>query len=900
MLDEVGGWRAADTTLWREHVHAATMVGRLAAARAAVDLGYGIEPDDGPSGRLEQWGIAGIPDEVLAVHSKRAAEIDAECARRGESSYRARGVAARTTRSAKEHASEADLVGGWRAELSEAGWPVERIAASVAAAGRDRRPVERLTMKSVRQMVADVLGEDGELARRKVFSRRHVIVAMAPRLFGQDPAVLDPLAARVLADPEAVPLVGVAGDRERVYSVASVLAREAAIAERLDRQLARTDGPTVSAAVVDAAVGVAEASLGASLSTEQRAAAVGICTSGRGAELVVGVAGAGKTTMLAVVSAAFEQTGHRVVGTATSGQAARTLGTEASIDQSRTLASLVWRLDHHRLTLDDRSVVVLDEAGMTDDVGLARLSAYVEAAGAKLIVVGDHRQLGAIGPGGALAALVSRHPGAVHQLVENRRQVDADERRALAKLRDGEVSQAVAWYADHGRVHAIADRDQALHAAVDSWAVDVTVGRRTGLYAWRRGNVAELNRRAREWMETDGRLSGPEICCPGGSVYRAGDWVVALATVAAMVTSQAGTVDSVDPEAGSLVVRTDDGRPVTLDVEEAGADCLGYGYATTVHRAEGATVDTAHLFADGGGRELAYVGMSRARRAAHAWVVADDLGQATEDLRRDWSTTRTPIWAIDTGQPAPTPTAREQAIGDGPDPRVTVVALAHARAALNAKAVGGVTPDDLAPALSDAREALRHLEQARADLDTGSGIYRCTEAGKAVVDVAHARGRLAEAQGTAKYASRWRDRHAASRDTSRWAALETDASRRWQDHVAPEAERLDYRIAEHQVAVEALAARHDRRQAARVGLAHDALGIRRDAARTAAGLDRYRDRLDGVRRKPAACSFGPGPLRTPDSYQPADDQADSGHPPTEKRTGPGMGRKSSPDPHRPE
>lgn len=190
---------------------------------------------------------------------------------------------------------------------------MERIAASVAEVAWARRPLERVTLTSVRQMVAEVLGDDGDLAGRKVFARRNVVVALAPRLFGQDPAVLDPMVARVFADPEAVPLVGVAGARERVYSLASVIARETAIAGSLGRQLARSDAPTVPLAAVEAAVAVAEANLGASLSAEQRAAAVGMCTSARGAELVVGVAGAGKTTMLAVVAAAFEQTGHLVV-----------------------------------------------------------------------------------------------------------------------------------------------------------------------------------------------------------------------------------------------------------------------------------------------------------------------------------------------------------------------------------------------------------------------------------------------------------------------------------------------------------------------------------------------------------------------------------------------------------
>jgi hypothetical protein len=124
MKDGHGGWKAADTALWREHLRAATMVGR-AAARVAVELGYRIEADPGPSGRLGHWRIAGVPGEVMELHSKRAAQIEAECQRRGEASYRARGVAARTTRRAKGHGAEDELVSRWRAELDEAGRPVE-------------------------------------------------------------------------------------------------------------------------------------------------------------------------------------------------------------------------------------------------------------------------------------------------------------------------------------------------------------------------------------------------------------------------------------------------------------------------------------------------------------------------------------------------------------------------------------------------------------------------------------------------------------------------------------------------------------------------------------------------------------------------------------------------------
>ena len=399
MKDEQGGWKAADTALWREHLHAATMVGRVAAARVAVELGYGIEADPGPSGRLGHWRIAGVPAEVMELHSKRAAQIEAECQRRGETSYRARSMAARTTRRAKGHEAEGELVGRWRAELAEAGWPVERLAASVDAARQARQvsshsapgvpapwsqtcSVPRVTWPGARSSPAGTWS----------WPWPRTSSASTPRCSsawwtGPWPT------------PRSFPWSAWPGRGKRADSLASVLARENAIAGSLARQLGRTDGPVASPEAIDSAIAGAEESLGARLSDEQRSAVVGICTSGRGAELTVGVAGAGKTTMLWAVAEAFERSGHQVLGTATSGQAARNLGTEAGISESRTLASLIWRLDHGQISLNENTVVVLDEVGMTDDVDLVRLTAYVESAGAKLVLTGDHHQLGPSAPG---------------------------------------------------------------------------------------------------------------------------------------------------------------------------------------------------------------------------------------------------------------------------------------------------------------------------------------------------------------------------------------------------------------------------------------------------------------------------------------------------------------------
>jgi len=249
--------------------------------------------------------------------------------------------------------------------------------------------------------------------------------------------------SRTLADPETVPLLGVPGVSERAYTTAITVAREESIARNVESQLERTGAPAVVAEVAQQALARAEQSLGRCLTAGQRAAVGEILTSGRGIELVVGVAGAGKTTALAAARDAFEAAGYEVVGTSTSGQAARTLGREAGIEPSRTLASLNWRIAHNSLQLSPRHVAVLDEAAMTDD---AALLAFLEAAretGTKVVAVGDHRQLGSVAPGGGFEALVNRFGAAVHVLRENVRQVDPGERATLDNLRSGDVEAAV-------------------------------------------------------------------------------------------------------------------------------------------------------------------------------------------------------------------------------------------------------------------------------------------------------------------------------------------------------------------------------------------------------------------------------------------------------------------------
>ena len=479
-------------------------------------------------------------------------------------------------------------------------------------------------------------------------------------------------------------------------------------------------------------------------------------TCGAGLDLVVGVAGSGKTTLLAAVRAGFETAGYQVLGVATSGQAARGLADGAGIVESRTVASLRWRLDHDQVTLTDGHVIILDEAGMTDDADLGAILAAAQHAGAKLIVAGDDRQLGTVGPGGGLAALLTRHPQRVARLDENVRQHDPNERTALAELRAGSVEHAVNWYANHGRIRSGADGDETIGWMVAAWADDIVACRDSLLLAWQRIDVAELNQRARAAYGELGYLSGPEIEAPGGGCYAAGDRIVTLqpGPHGAWVTFERATVTAFHPRDGSIDALTGDGRHLHLDRDATSGDRLAHAYAVTAHRAQGATVDTAHVLDDGGGRELAYVAMSRARMASHVYTTAANPAEAAERVAYSWEAERRPTWATDQGQPTPAETPQPE-----PD------ALQQVGAAL---------------------EERGRYEYDLQQLRQGTGHWADTPAGRAALNLTHAKANYRRAvRHASDQALRRRERRAADGDLAAARQALEAARADWEPTASP-------------------------------------------------------------------------------------------------------------------
>jgi ATP-dependent exoDNAse (exonuclease V) alpha subunit len=224
---------------------------------------------------------------------------------------------------------------------------------------------------------------------------------------------------------------------------------------------------------------------------------------GDGVAVVIGQAGTGKTFALDAAREAWEGSGYRVVGAALARRAAIELEDGAEIESGSIAALLEELRKRPSRVLPRRSVLVVDEAGMVPTRALAELVDHVERAGAKLVLVGDDRQLPEIGAGGTFGGLARRLPAI--ELRENRRQSAVWEREALVLLRDGDADGAVRRYAERGRIVSGQDDEAVRGRLVEDWwkagDPDDAV-----MIAHRQRDVADLNGRAHALMRAAGTL----------------------------------------------------------------------------------------------------------------------------------------------------------------------------------------------------------------------------------------------------------------------------------------------------------------------------------------------------------------------------------------------------------
>ncbi|NMM25454.1 MAG: relaxase domain-containing protein [Phycicoccus sp.] len=428
-------------------------------------------------------------------------------------------------------------------------------------------------------------------------------------------------------------------DGSSVYTVAGAelftSVRVMQAEQRLVAMAGRVDGHAVADSAVDMAL-LESAANGVTLNAGQAALVRTMATSGSRLQLAIAPAGAGKTTAMRALASAWTEGGGTVVGLAPSATAAAALREQINTSTD-TLAKLTWSLEHGDLPgwareIGPSTLVVIDEAGMADTLSLDTAVEFVVGRSGSVRLIGDDQQLAAIGAGGVLRDIQATH-GAT-RLGELLRFADPAEGAASLALREGQ-SEALGFYLDSGRVH-VGDMATMTEDVFTAWQADRGQGLDSIMLAPTRELVSELNQRARahrldQEQGPAGIPAGPALPTArlaDGNQASIGELIITRSNDRALRTSSTDWVKNGDRwmvlgihDAGDLTVaHTQSGRTVRLPAEYVQA-FTELGYATTVHTAQGVSVDTMHALASGQEtRQQLYTMMTRGALGNHIYL----------------------------------------------------------------------------------------------------------------------------------------------------------------------------------------------------------------------------------------------------------------------------------------
>ncbi len=641
---------------------------------------------------VPRWDLDGIPTALMEAFSTRSAAIAADTEQlvaefvaahgrhpSGVEVLKLRQRATLATRPDKQQAPLAQRMLQWRRQAGDlVDIPVDQLVAAVLHRGAPPASDTGVQAAEIDAVARSVLAAAG--GKKAVFTEANVLAETHRQLHGhtfrsaRDRLVTAQLVtaaaldhALLLDDPTAARLLHRGTAR---YTTPEILDAET----RLLNTARTLDAPTLDPATLDpATIAAAAGTLGA----DQAAAITAIACSGRSLDLLIGPAGSGKTTTLAALKSAWEQTygPGSVTGLAPSAAAAQVLADELGIAAENTAkwltehdrnperhtriaqltgeraacrssgSVLARRLtatlltvqrDHDHWTVRPGQLLIIDEASLAGTITLDRITTAAHTAGAKILLVGDPAQLGAIDAGGAFTMLAVDRPdtptlSTVHRFHE------PWEAQASLELRAGDPA-AIDNYLEHERITS-GDRGQMLHALFDHWAVDTDAGLTSAMIAPDDDTVRQLNALAQAHHRDTGRAAAATVPLADGHVAGVGDRILTRRNDRRLRTSSGGwvkngdtwTITDTHPD-GSLTVTRDNGVATTLQLPaDYVAEHVELGYATTIHRAQGSTVDTAHALIDHRAtREALYVAATRARDRNDLYI--DTAGDHEADI----------------------------------------------------------------------------------------------------------------------------------------------------------------------------------------------------------------------------------------------------------------------------
>jgi len=374
--------------------------------------------------------------------------------------------------------------------------------------------------------------------------------------------------------------------------------------------------------------------------SREQARACRHATAGAGLALIDGQAGTGKSFTMAAIREAYELQGYKVVGLAPTNAVARDMACDG-FARTGTVHSELLSLDNDLTRWDRRTVIMVDEAAMIDTRNMAILSAHACAAGAKLILVGDDRQLSSIERGGMFGVLKDCYGAAELAIV--RRQHKHDDRRAAEMMAEGNFDNALGIYQAKGAIQWTRTQPEARSALVTQWAIDSAAdpAKSRFVFAYANADVDQLNRAIRAVRKECGELKWENYSFEtrdGRADFSAGDRIQFTGTdkPQAIYNGEAGTVQAID---GSKITVALDGRAhraVTFDADTF--KDFRHGYAGTIYKGQGRTLDQTYLYHSEHWRSAAsYVALTRHRDKAELFVATDtaaDLKQLARQMAR--------------------------------------------------------------------------------------------------------------------------------------------------------------------------------------------------------------------------------------------------------------------------
>jgi Ti-type conjugative transfer relaxase TraA len=470
----------------------------------------------------------------------------------------------------------------------------------------ERRAENARRIQRSPEMVLDVITRE-----KSVFDERDV--AKILHRYIDDAGLFQSLMARILQSPETLRL-----DRERLDFATGVRMP----AKHTTRELIRLESEMANRAIwllQRSSHGVRKHVLEATfarhdrLSDEQKAAIEHVAGTERIAA-VIGRAGAGKTTMMKAAREAWEAAGYRVVGGALAGKAAEGLEKEAGI-VSRTLSSWALGWSQGRGKLNERTIFVLDEAGMVSSRQMATFVEAVTKAGAKLVLVGDPEQLQPIEAGAAFRAIADRIGYAELETIY--RQREQWMRDASLDLARGNIGKAVAAYQSNGKMIGSELKADAVANLISDWNRDYNPAKSTLILAHLRRDVRMLNELARATLMERGIIEQGFVfkTADGNRNFAAGDQIVFLKNEGSIGVKNGMLGKVMEATPGRIVAVIGEGEHLRqVIVEQRFYNNVDHGYATTVHKSQGATVDRVRVLASLSlDRHLIYVAMTRHR-----------------------------------------------------------------------------------------------------------------------------------------------------------------------------------------------------------------------------------------------------------------------------------------------